>query len=217
MKMKKAMNAFRRGSLLLLIAVLGSCTATKHTSQIRYAEAWQKVLKSQAWQDALVSEDSRSTKAIDQDFYASSEDAVLLDDTRSRERRVDLESNFEAKYDILVRRAYVRIIAQAAKADDRLEKEYILRNAMALKKGKKKSREFDRKLFLVNKRYHAHREMLEGLKSWNIFSEYGTDDLEFFKAENQVVVQEMIQKDKRESSVINYLIYKLADLYHFEG
>ncbi len=217
MKMKKAMNAFRRGSMLLLIAVLGSCTATKPTSQIRYTEAWQKVLKSQAWQDALVSEDSQSTKAIDQDFYASSEDVVLLDDTRSRERRVDLESNFEAKYDILVRRAYVRIIAQAAKADDRLEKEYILRNAMALKKGKKKSREFDRKLKLVNKRYHAHREMLEGLKSWNIFSEYGTDDLEFFKAENQIVVQEMIQKGKRESSVINYLIYKLADLYHFEG
>lgn len=217
MKMKKALIALGRGSLLLLIAILGSCTATKPTSHIRYAEAWQKVLKSQSWQDALVSEDSQSTNEIDQDFYASSEDIVLLDDTRPRERRVDLESSFEAKYDILVRRAYVRLIAQAAKADDRLEKEYILRNAMALKKGKKKSKEFDRKLELVNKRYHAHRKMLEGLKSWNIFSEYGTNDLEFFKAENELAVQKMLRDGKSESEVINYLIYKLADLYHVKA
>lgn len=217
MKMKKSIKSFWSGSLLSLILILGSCSVTKTSSQVKYAEAWQEVLKSQAWKDALITEDSESTKTEDKDFYVSSEDVVLLDDKKPILREVNLESNFETKYDILVRRAYVRIIAQASKADNRLEKEYILRNAVALKKGEKRTKEFDKKLELVNKRYHAHREMLEGLKSWNIFSKYGTDDLEFFKAENQIAVREMIQKGKGESAVINFLIYKLADLYHFEG
>ncbi|MGI9553064.1 MAG: hypothetical protein ACR2MT_17795, partial [Aurantibacter sp.] len=85
------------------------------------------------------------------------------------------------------------------------------------KKGKKRSKEFNQKLELVNKRYRAHRKMLEGLKSWNIFSEYGTNDLDFFKAENEETVKKMVKSGKSDLVIINYLIYKLADLYHFES
>jgi hypothetical protein len=59
--------------------------------------------------------------------------------------------------------------------------------------------------------------MLEGLKSWNIMSVYGTDDLDFFKAENKGKVAEMIAAGRSQDFILNYLIYKLADLYHFEN
>lgn len=212
--MKRKIKAFGPSYLVLLSLVLASCAVTKSTSQVTYAETWKKVLKSQAWKEALIVDEAQPV-VEDQEFYASNEDVILGDDRP--QRKVNLEPSFEDKYDILVRRAYVRIIAQATKADDRLEKEYILRNAVALKKGKNRSKEFNKKLESVNRRYKAHREMLEGLKSWNIFSEYGTNDLEFFKAENKIAVQDMLERGKGESSVINYLIYKLADLYHVEG
>ncbi|MEO9894214.1 hypothetical protein [Aurantibacter sp.] len=209
--MNKVKKTVGQCALLLLIVTLSSCSVTKSSSDGVYAEAWQKVLKSQAWKDALVSEDSNDSQ--DQEFYASNDDAIIIDDYAIE--KSTSKATFEVEYDELVRTAYVRIIAQAEKADERLEKEYMLRNAVALNKEKKKSKEFKEKLEKINQRFHAHREMLEGLKSWNIFSTYGTDDLEFFKDENQAVVQEMFQQGKGEAAVINFLIYQLADLYHF--
>ncbi|MRI01237.1 hypothetical protein GH721_11910 [Kriegella sp. EG-1] len=210
--MNKVIKAVKQCVFLLLMMSFGSCSITKSTSDGVYAEAWQKVLKSQAWKDALVSEE-HNDNSREQEFYASSDEEVIIADYTNENNII--KPNFDARYDELVRTAYVRIIAQAEKADERLEKEYILRNAVALNKQKKKSKEFIEKLDRVNKRYHAHREMLEGLKSWNIFSTYGTDDLDFFKNENQAVVKEMFQQGKGEAAVINFLIYQLADLYHF--
>jgi len=214
MRMKKTSKAFGLKTLLLLsFIVTGSCWA-QDASTDRYAEAWQEVLKSQAWKDALANE---VTYAESEDSSSSDSSENLAPEEDYESKNTDSNPNFDSKYEFLVRRAYLRIIAEAEKADTRLEKEYILRNAVALKKGKNRSREFEQKLELVNKRYHAHRKMLEGLKSWNIFSEYGTNDLDFFMAENQGAVQEMLQKGKKEATIINYLIYKLADLYHFAG
>lgn len=203
--------------MLLLVFFLSNCSSLRPTSHVKYAEAWQKVLNSKAWKDALMVEESEATAAPEEDFYVSNEAIVLADDFKSLKARTPKEPSFETRYDRLVKRAYVRIIAQATKANDRLEREYILRNASALKKGENRSDEFNKKLDLINTRYHAHKEMLEGLKSWNVFSEYGTDDLDFFKTEQKEAVKEMIKNGKGETYVINYLIYKLADLYHFEG
>ena len=215
--MKIFLNSLRGSSLLLLIFLLCNCSSLRPTSNVNYAEAWQKVLNSKAWQDALIVEESPAPVVPEEDFYVSNEAIVLADDFGITKGRTLKEPSFEAKYDLLVKRAYVKIIAQATKANDRLEREYILRNASALKKGENRSEEFNRKLELINTRYYAHREMLEGLKSWNIFSEYGTDDLAFFKTEQKEVVKDMILNGKGEAYIINYLIYKLADLYHFEG
>lgn len=213
MRMKKTSKAFGRKSLLLLtFLVIGSCWGQDSSSDI-YDEAWQVVLNSQEWKDSLEDEVSNAT-SDEQYLYASNDNEVIVVDDAIK---IDSNSNFDIKYEILVRRAYLKVIAEAEKADTRLEREYILRNATALKKGRKRTLEFEQKLELVNKRYHAHRKMIEGLKSWNIFSEYGTNDLDFFMAENQGAVQEMLQKGRKEAAITKYLIYKLADLYHFEG
>ena len=42
------------------------------------------------------------------------------------------------------------------------------------------NKDYKKNLELARKRYIAHREILDGLKSWNAFSEYGSDDLDFF-------------------------------------
>jgi len=212
--MKRKMKIFAQLALLFCTLILSSCSSMKTTSDAMYEETWRKVVNSQAWLDDLVTIEAKKSDETE-DFYVTSEDVVLV--VENRRRKTKIEPTFEAKYDALVKKAYIRIIAQAEKVDNRLEREYILRNAAALKKGEKRSEEFDRKLETVNKRYHAHREMLKGLKAWNITSEYGTDDLKFFKDENQKVVKKMIDEGKGESVVINYLIYRLADLYHFES
>jgi len=211
--MKKTNKAFGRKSLLLTFFLgVVICWGQDSSADI-YDEAWQVVLNSQEWKDALEDEVSNTT-SDERYLYASNDnEAIVVDGVI----KVSSNANFDTKYEVLVRRAYLKVIAEAEKADTRLEREYILRNAAALKKGRKRSQEFVQKLELVNKRYHAHRKMLEGLKSWNIFSEYGTNDLDFFMAENQGAVQEMIQKGKKEAAITKYLIYKLADLYHFEG
>ena len=214
MKMKIRTTSYGWKSVLLLLAlIVGPNSIQRLSAQDSYAEAWQKVLKSQAWKDALNNGASQSTEK-EEDLYDGEEEVVLMDD--KIELAPEAKSDFETKYDFLVRRAYLKTIAEAEEADDRLQREYIIRNATALKKGKNRTKEFNEKLELVNKRYQAHRRMLEGLRSWNIFSEYGTNDLDFFKIEHQPAVKEMIRKGKKESTIVNYLIYKLADLYHFE-
>lgn len=212
MKMKKHTNVFGQKFLVLFLILASGSSLAQGLSTDIYAEAWQEVLESQAWKDALVNEITNRTSE-DENIYDGYEDLVAENDS---EKRI-INSPFDSKYNALVKRAYIKIIAEAEKADTRLEREYILRNAAALKKGNKRSASFNQKLELVNKRYHAHRKMLEGLKSWNIFSDYGSNDIDFFKAENKIIVQEMLSNGKNESSVVSYLIYKLADLYHFES
>ena len=58
--------------------------------------------------------------------------------------------------------------------------------------------------------------MLEGLKSWNAFSEYGSDDLDFFKQEQLEKAYLMFSKGSSDTEIINFLVNKLADLYLFE-
>lgn len=213
MRMKKTGKAFGRKSFLLLsLLAIGSCWG-QSSSTDRYDEAWQEVLNSQEWKDELEDEVSVTTSSEQYLFAGNDSQALEINDAI----KIGSSSNFDSKYEVLVKRAYLKIIAEAEKADTRLEREYILRNAAALKKGQKRSPQFEQRLELINKRYHAHRKMLDGLKSWNINSEYGTNDLDFFMAENQGAVQEMLQKGKKEVAITKYLIYKLADLYHFEG
>ena len=211
--MKKSAQALGPIAACLAFLVLTGCSAQMASSQDQYEEAWQKVLNSQAWKDALKGNES-DIYSGKKEFHTGTE--VIEESKDEKTRKTDRESDFEARYDVLVRRAYLKIIAEAEKADSRLEREYIIRNAQALKRETRGAKTFDQELELVNKRYQAHRKMLNGLKSWKIFSEYGTDDLDFFKAEHKEAVRKMLLNGKDEKAIVNFLIYRLADLYHFE-
>ncbi|MGB5555751.1 MAG: hypothetical protein WBM83_13930 [Flavobacteriaceae bacterium] len=196
--------------VIMLLTV--SCNTSKHVAEVRYERAWKELLKSQAWMDAL----KKNGPAISENesFYASTDDMGLAEDNTVAIGYS--ESVFTTKYDVLVTRAYEKIIAEAEIADGRLEREYLNWRAKEEALQEKEDKNFRQQLAVVNNRFKAHRKMLEGLKSWNAFSAYGSDDLDFFKAENAPEVKQMLQNGQGESSVVGFLVYQLADLYHFE-
>ncbi|MFH6603183.1 hypothetical protein ACEZ3G_06835 [Maribacter algicola] len=197
----------------MFLVFLASCGTSKNTYEVRYEKAWKEVLKSQAWRDAL-RQDNGPLTAENNDFYASTDETEIVSGP-AVDNKVYVDG-FADKYDFLVHRAYAKIIAEAEMADSRLEKDYLDWNTQANLAEAQKDKSIRQKLEAVNERYKAHRKMLEGLKSWNIFSEFGTDDLDFFKAEHADEVRQMLQKGHGEGNVVGFLVYKLADLYHFE-
>ena len=188
----------RKTVLVLFVLLISGCSSSKTNFKRKYAKAWNEVIKSEAWKNSLMAENT-TVLSQNKNFYSST------------------ETNFIEKYHSLVSRAYTKIIIEAENANSRLEFEYKSWNAKKLDPNIEKDAKFKKDFRTINKKYHAHKEMLEGLRSWNIFSEYGTDDLEFFKKENLGEVRSMIQKGKGDYAIIGFLVYKLADLYHFDA
>jgi len=174
----------------------------------QYAKVWKETIKSDAWEASLKG-DSGPDFEEDQNFYTSTEEVLL--DVASKPIN---NFQFNEKYNKLVSDAYFKIIAEAEKSDRRLRDEY---QRLSIHKAQGTTSKLNKgDLALVAKKYKAHSAMLNGLKSWNIMSEYGSDDLEFFQAEHRSKVVSMIDANQSEQVIINYLVYKLADLYHFE-
>lgn len=170
------------------------------------------MIKSQAWKNSLKT-DEMSTSLESTDFYASTSDKEFMEVTQGVMLVTD--AAFIEKYNSLVARAYFKLIIEAEEADDRLTEEYNRLNAIK-QHGPKEKETLKNNPILVNKRYQAHKELLEGLKSWNIFSEYRTGDLEYFKKEHINDTHKMFQNGADEDNIISFLVYKLADLYHSE-
>ncbi|PHQ61751.1 MAG: hypothetical protein COC08_03690 [Maribacter sp.] len=192
--------------LILIVFLAGGCSSSKTNYKRQYAKAWEKVIKSEAWKNSLTVENNTSSHQ-NVGFYPSTEDMPLF----------DANAEFKKNYHSLVSRAYVKIISEAENANDRLKSEYENWNAKKADPTVDKNAKFKKNLHLINRKYEAHREMLEGLRSWKIFSEYGTDDLKFFKKENLKEVHSMIKRGKSDFAIIGFLVYKLADLYHFDA
>jgi len=117
---------------------------------------------------------------------------------------------FEKKYHYLVARSYFKLLAEAHKSERKLKMEleyYSLAN-------EKLNRKENQIISIARKKYQAHRAMLSGLNSWNLFSEDRTGDMFYFMAENEGVIYKMYSENLHEEKMVKYLIYKLADLYH---
>ncbi len=121
-------------------------------------------------------------------------------------------SKFIKKFNSLVSRAYFKLIVEAERADIRLGSEY--RRLYAKNESKMNDLKIQEEFKLVYRRFLAHRRMLSGLKSWKIFSEDRTGDLEYFKKEYHGVIYKMYQNKASDDEMISFLMYRLADLYH---
>ena len=190
----------------IILAVLGAmclvgCGASQTHYQREYAKVWKELIKSQAWQESLHANNTENTEAL----YASNDNEVLL------ANEAKIEAGFEDHYQALVSKAYFKIITEAEKADARISADYKLLqdDESSISISKKQEHE-------ITKKYEAHKAMLSGLKSWNIFSEDRSGDLDYFKIENKSAILRMIQSGDADHQMVNYLIYKLADLYHVE-
>lgn len=209
--------SFRKGTLALVLAAVflfsGCGVSKKRKYQREYRRLWKEIIQSQAWKDALRS--SKTFTYIDSELRyiavgpSDLKMTILPDSERTRQV-------FENSYDGWVKQAYYKIIAEAEEADAGIKQEY--ENLQALRKVRDSAdnREFREKFLLARRRYQAHSKMLDGLKSWKAFEEYGSDDLEFFSEENKDLVYELFRTGQQETTIVAYLMYKLADLYHQE-
>ena len=197
------------GITLLMLVLLGSCSISKTNYARKYAEAWKEVLKSEAWKNSLVVENDQNMN-----LYSSNEDIILAESAKTA--IMEMDGSFLIKYNSLVSRAYVKIISEAEHANGRLKKEFERWNLKKIDPLINKKGDFKKEYNHIIERYEAHKKMLDGLKSWDVFDEFGTADLEYFKNENSKNVHLMMQDAKSDFAIIGYLVYKLADLYHFD-
>ncbi|WP_339664378.1 hypothetical protein [Maribacter arcticus] len=201
--MKELTQRSATGKMLAVLVVmcLVGCGASQTHYQREYAKVWKELIKSQAWQESLRANNTENTEAL----YASNDNEVLLANDAK------IEAGFEDRYQALVSKAYFKIITEAEKADARISADYKLLQDDELSISISKKQEHE-----ITKKYEAHKAMLSGLKSWNIFSEDRSGDLDYFKIENEGAILRMIQSGDADHQMVNYLIYKLADLYHVE-
>lgn len=205
---------FRLLSIVIFLGLfLSGCTASKSNYQKEYTRVWKEIIKSEAWKNSLATNNSEMYKE-DPMYADSNSDGEIVEHSDFDDSEAELR--FEKRFHSMVSRAYFKIISEAEDADKRLTAEYDRWNLMQANEGLKKDRKFKKEYELVTKKYHAHRKMLEGLKSWNIFSEFRSNDLDFFKAENKMEIQKRYNIGKSENQMINYLVFRLADLYHYE-
>lgn len=201
--MKELTKRIATGIILVVFGAMNlvGCGASQTHYQREYAKVWKELIKSQAWQESLLAKIAENTEEL----YASNENEVLLANDAK------IEIGFEDRYQALVSKAYFKIITEAEKADARISADYKLLqdDESSISISKKQEHQ-------ITKKYEAHKAMLSGLKSWNIFSEDRSGDLDYFKIENESAILRMIQSGDADHQMVNYLIYKLADLYHVE-
>ncbi|MBT8177926.1 MAG: hypothetical protein HKP60_02215 [Eudoraea sp.] len=208
-------SIFTYGLYLILftgVLQLSGCAVSKQTKyQREYRRLWKEIIQSQAWKEALRS--SKTFSYVDSELRymiigpSDLRISVLPDTEKTRDE-------FKERYRKWVNGAYYRIIAEAEKADARIKQEYEEVLSKRKLRPKEDDPDFRESLILARRRYQAHRKMLEGLKSWKAFEEYGSDDLDFFGEENKSLVYELFRTGQNERTITAYLMYKLADLYH---
>lgn len=196
-------------TILSAVAVmaLSSCK-TSNSYKAKYEAAWQEVVESEAWRSSL--EEAQAAE-----MYANENQA---DDQwlTGNARNITAKDPFEIKYDSWVSQAYLKIISEAEAADNEIKAEYerfIAENPDAAVSTDENVAKIMR---LYQRKYESHKAMLDGLKSWHAFESYGSDDLKFFKEENRKVVKGMYRNGRQDEKIIDFLVYKLADLYHLE-
>lgn len=192
---------------MLIILTVNGCGIYKTSYEKEYARLWNEIIRSEAWRKSLLSSGPQT-----KELYSSADDLPVL----LQPELMDNSVNFEKHYGNLVSRAYFKIISQAEIADARIAAEYRLLKDEEKDPATVKDKAFKSRKEMVTKKYMAHREMLSGLKSWNIFSEQRSGDLDYFKKENYDTVYSMMQNGDSTDQVVNFLIYQLANLYHLE-
>jgi len=209
MERKNELRIFS-GLLWLLFTVY--FTASINAQQ--YIQNGYKSAGQEATQSAVGINSFDGTTSSDkpmEDFYTSTEQGILATMTPMARERASL---FVELYNAYVSMAYYSLLSEAHKADKHLLEEY--NNLLKNSKNRPDRGAYNKELALAKLMYEAHWKMLEGLKSWNAFSAYGSDDLDFFKQEHLENAYLMFSKGSSDTEIIDFLVYRLADLYYVE-
>ena len=200
------MNNFRGicGCCLTAAVVLLSACSPLQSDTASYGEAWAEVVESGRWETSLT--EVSNPPSENATYFALPE--------FSPTETTEASSEFIQHYPVLVSRAYFRLISEAMDADQDVARTYqeLYRESRIPENqdNTRKQQEFE----TAQRRYLAHREMLNGLRSWNAFNRYGSDDLDFFLEEEFEVTYAKYQRGMQEDALVEYLMRRLADLYH---
>ncbi|MFS4415496.1 hypothetical protein [Maribacter sp. 2307ULW6-5] len=205
----RSVKIMKKVALALLPLLLLGCGLAQTDYERNYNALWRQIVKSKAWEDAL-----RASRENRPDvLYAGLEENGALPETP---RASPSLVGFYKTYDALVSRAYFRILSDAEKADARLEANYLLTQDRLKAAGPNNRKALKKEQETASQQFKAHRAMLNGLKSWNLFGGHRSGDLAYFKAENQAAIEKMMLAGASNEKMVLFLIYKLADLYHLE-
>lgn len=197
-------NGIHRSLFFLLAGMVMTSCSVVRTSSDPYSDAWEEVLESRSWEASLGAQPSPS---------ADREIHYAIPNYRPLESAT-VDPEFLKRYPALVSRAYFRLIAEALDSDRRVARSYQELYRKSRQPENQNDPGLQREYDTARKRFLAHREMLEGLRSWNAFNEYGSDDLDFFLQEQLEATYEKYERGVKEDLLIDYLMRRLADLYH---
>ena len=201
------------GILAALLLLVASGCSTSRNYERAYRRAWRKIVNSQAWLDALAYNTKPGTTRANGIYSLP---AALNEERPEEHEGILVDEEFLETYKSLVFRAYFRTITEAEKADARIYETYRKLKDQRQLGNNRQDPEYTEALSRAKDRYQAHRGMLEGLKSWKAFNKYGSNDLEFFMNEYLSAAFTMHRKGSSDEAIIEFLQYRLADLYHFE-
>ena len=122
--------------------------------------------------------------------------------------------DFLAAYDQWIYEAYLKLIVEAEKIDYDINNEYMAILAQVNTYNRQEDKD---ELVLIEKKYTAHKEMLFGLRKWDLkLEDIKTSEGELKKLKETYLskVYIMFKNNKSESSIINYIEVRLADIYH---
>lgn len=208
MERKNELRIFSR--LLWLLFTVSFATGTNAQQYIQKEYKTRQETTQSAVRINSVSGTTSNKRPVEA-LYASTEQRTLATMTPIARERAGL---FVQLYNAYVYRAYYSLLSEAQKADQHLLEEYnyLLKSS----KNRPDRAAYDKELALAKLTYEGHWEMLEGLKSWNAFSAYGSDDLDFFKLEHLENAYLMFRKGSSDIEIIDFLVYRLADLYYVQ-
>lgn len=197
---------FYRSSLCCIAAtgalLFGACASVQPGNEI-YSDAWEEVVDSESWEKSL---NQPPQSPVENPTFFAVPDFQLSE-------TAEASPDFIQRYPVLVSRAYFRLISEAMDADDDIARSYreLYRSQTSeTPVTTRQEAEFE----TAQRRFLAHREMLNGLRSWNAFNRYGSDDLEFFLQEEFDTVYQKYERGVKEDELVDYLMRRLADLYH---
>lgn len=194
---------------MLFVSSFAACTTSQNYFQKEYKGVWQETTQSAAWINSLNGTSSRDKPM--EDIYSSPQQGILATMTPIARERASL---FIELYNAYVSRACYSLLNEAENADKQLLEEY---NILLIASKDRPDREaYTKELELAKLKYEAHWKILEGLKSWNAFNAHGSNDLDFFKQEHLENAYVMFRKGSSDTEIINFLAYRLADLYYPE-
>jgi hypothetical protein len=188
---------------LYMGSMLHSCKVFDKGSE-PYDAAWEEVVDSGSWKGSFQPVSGTTTPG---EIHYAIPDYSPLESPNA-------DAEFLKRYPAMVSRAYFRLISEAMDADQRISKSYQDLYRRTRLPQAQKNRILQQEFEVAEKRFLAHREMLDGLRSWNAFNDFGSDDLDFFMQEELEVSYEKYERGVQEDQLIDYLMRRLADLYH---